>query len=359
MVPCFRFESVCLEAVAVNLPPNEISSAELESRLAPLYQRLGIPPGTLERLSGIGSRFVWDRKVLPSEVSTEAAKLALEKVSIAPEHIQALFNCSVTRDFFEPATACIVHRNLGLPETCMAMDITNACVGFSNGLVVLANMIESGAVKAGVIVSGETVAPMLESTVKQLAVMENITREELLKVLPTFTIGSGSVAYVLCHESLSKTKHKIIGAVARSQTAHSDLCSGNGDYELSGHSENAQPMMITESAKLISSAASLGKQMFKDFSASFGWKKEDIQHIFCHQVGRQVNSAFYEEMGLDYEKEFTIYRKYGNLVSAALPTALALGIEKKTQDNTLNKKDKILLSAFGSGLNSIFIGIEW
>lgn len=359
MVPCFRFDNVCLEAVAVNLPPNEITSADLESRLAPLYQRLGIPPGTLERLSGIGSRFVWDRQVLPSEVSTEAAKLALEKVSFDKNNIQALFNCSVTRDFFEPATACIVHRNLGLPETCMAMDITNACVGFSNGLVVLANMIESGAVKAGVIVSGETVAPMLESTIKQLAVMEDISREQLLKVLPTFTIGSGSVAFVLCHESISKDKHKIIGAVARSQTSHSDLCSGNGDYEVSGHSEEAQPMMITESAKLISSAASLGGQMFKDFSASFGWKKEDIQHIFCHQVGRQVNSAFYEEMGLDIEKEFIIYKKYGNLVSAALPTALALGIEKKTEDQSLNKKDKILLTAFGSGLNSIFIGLEW
>lgn len=359
MVPCFRFENVCLEAVAVNLPPNEITSAELEGRLAPLYKRLGIPNGTLERLSGIGSRFVWDRKVLPSEVSTEAAKLALAKAALPDSKIQALFNCSVTRDFFEPATACIVHRNLGLPETCMAMDISNACVGFSNGLVVLANMIESGSVKAGVIVSGETVAPMLESTVKQLAVMENITREELLKVLPTFTIGSGAVAFVLCHESISKTKHKIIGAVARSQTSHSDLCSGNGDYELSGYSEDAQPMMVTESAKLISSAASLGGQMFKDFTENFGWNKDDIQHIFCHQVGRQVNSAFYEEMGLNIEKEFTIYRKYGNLVSAALPTALALGIEQKTKDNTLNKKDKILLTAFGSGLNSIFIGMEW
>lgn len=65
-------------------------------------------------------------------------------------------------------------------------------------------------------------------------------------------------------------------------------------------------------------------------------------------------------MGLDIEKEFTIYRKYGNLVSAALPTALALGIDQRTsEEKTLNKKDKILLTAFGSGLNSIFIGMEW
>lgn len=140
-------------------------------------------------------------------------------------------------------------------------------------------MIESGSIKAGVIVSGETVAPMLESTIKQLAVMENITREELLKVLPTFTIGSGAVAFVLCHESLSKTKHKIIGAVAESQTAHSDLCSGNGDYELSGHSEDAQPMMVTESAKLISSAATLGGQCFKDFSANFALKRRYSTHF--------------------------------------------------------------------------------
>ena len=60
-------------------------------------------------------------------------------------------------------------------------------------------------------------------------------------------------------------------------------------------------------------------------------------------------------MGLDIAKEYTIYKKYGNLISASLPMAIALGVQEKN----IQKGEKILLTAFGSGLNSLFMGIEW
>ena len=350
----FRFKHVCIEATAVNFPAMEVTSAELEDRLAPLYQRLEIPFGTLEKLSGIKSRRFWQEGAMPSQVATEAAKLALEQIKFPKEEIRALFNCSVTRDYFEPATACLVHRNLELPEQALVFDITNACIGFSDGLLLLSNMIESGVTRAGLIVSGETVAPIIESTIRHLLADQSITREQLLKILPTFTIGSGAVAYVLCHESISVSQHKIMGAVCRAATEFNELCNGNGDYQLTDRGK-ASPMMYTESAKLMASAAKLGSRMMKDFTEVFGWTNEDIDHIFCHQVGRQVNEAFYREMDLDISKEYTIYKKYGNLVSAALPAAFSVG----TREKILTKGDKILLTAYGSGLNSIFMGVEW
>jgi 3-oxoacyl-[acyl-carrier-protein] synthase III len=113
--------------------------------------------------------------------------------------------------------------------------------------------------------------------------------------------------------------------------------------------------METESSKLIAAAAVLGKQTWSDASEVLGWDKDDVQHVFCHQVGRQVNEAFYNTLGLDYSKEFIIYPTRGNLVSAALPTAFAVGIKERA----IKKKDKIVLTGFGSGLNSLFLGIEW
>jgi 3-oxoacyl-[acyl-carrier-protein] synthase III len=68
-----------------------------------------------------------------------------------------------------------------------------------------------------------------------------------------------------------------------------------------------------------------------------------------------VNEAFYATMGLDHTKEFTIYQTRGNLVSAALPTAFVAGMEPRG----IKKGDKIMLTGFGSGLNSLFLGIEW
>ncbi|RMG40865.1 MAG: 3-oxoacyl-ACP synthase III [Candidatus Dadabacteria bacterium] len=351
-----RFKDVCIEAYALNLPPNRVTSAELEDRLAELYKRLNIPFGTLEKLSGIKSRYLWKSDVMPSEVATEAAQQALSQVDFPVEEIGALFSCSVTRDYFEPATASIIHRRLGIREDSLSMDISNACLGFSNGMITLAGMIDSGIVKAGLVVSGENISCIIDSSIDYiLKNHESFTREELLQLLPTFTLGSGAVAFVLCHSSLSKNGHRLLGSIARSASQHSELCEGNADYSVSQIASGIDPIMRTDSHKLMASAAKLGNRAWKDASELLGWKREDIDHIFCHQVGRQVNNGFYQEMGLDIEKEFTVYQELGNLVSAALPAAVIRGIEEKG----IKKGDKILLTAFGSGLNAIFSGIQW
>ncbi len=349
-----RFKSVCIESMAVNLPELEVTSAELEDRLSGLYERFQMPHGTLEKLSGVRARRLWPRPTMPSQVATVAAEQALAQSNIKREQIGLVVNCSVTRDFFEPATACLVHQNLGLSESAAAFDITNACIGFSNGLMQVATMIEMGVIKAGLVTSGETVTPIIESTIEQLQKEGAVKREDLMTVLPTLTLGCGAVAYLLVHESLATSGHRLIGSVARSATDCSEFCMGNSDLQLVDH-DKITPLMRTESGKLMSAAAKLGGRMFKDFSEGFGWNREDIQHVFCHQVGKQVNEGFYREMGLDMEKEFTVYKDIGNLVSAALPTCLAMGAKEKG----MKSGEKVLLTAFGSGLNSIFTGIVW
>jgi len=349
----FKFPHVCLESFALNLPEVEVTSAELEDRVAPLYQRLGIPFGTLEKLSGVKTRRLWTREVMPSQGASKAGEEALQQISFSRDKIGALFSCSVTRDYFEPATASLVHRNLGLTENSVSMDISNACLGFSNGLVTLATMIESGAIEAGLVVSGENIAPILEACIK--AVIQDVTigREKLLQILPTFTLGSGAAAFVLCHEKLSSAGHRLVGSVSRSASDLNDLCVGDADYAFA--SGDINPVMLTDSQKIISSASKLGGRAWLDFSSAFGWSKDTVDHIFCHQVGKQVNNAFYREMGLDYEKEFTVYQRFGNLVSAALPAGFITG----TKEKSIKNGDKILFTGFGSGLNSIFTGIEW
>ena len=48
------FHNVCLESFGYCLPEERITSSELESRLAPLYERLRLPPGRLELIAEAG-----------------------------------------------------------------------------------------------------------------------------------------------------------------------------------------------------------------------------------------------------------------------------------------------------------------
>jgi len=122
-----------------------------------------------------------------------------------------------------------------------------------------------------------------------------------------------------------------------------------------GQGEEIAPIMTSDAAQLMIAAAKLGGRAFPDVTAALGWSKDHVDHVFCHQVGRQVNEAFYTEMGLDFDKDFAIYNRYGNMVSAALPAALAIGAEEKN----IQPGEKVLLTAYGSGLNTRFLGFEW
>ena len=82
-----RYQHVCIEAVAHTLPPHVVTSEEIESRLAPVYERLSLPAGRLELMTGIRERRFYDPGTLPGAVSVLTARDALEKSGIDPLHI--------------------------------------------------------------------------------------------------------------------------------------------------------------------------------------------------------------------------------------------------------------------------------
>jgi 3-oxoacyl-[acyl-carrier-protein] synthase III len=357
MVAC-RYRNVHVEGMGAHYPEFELTSAAIEDKIAPLYKRLGIPFGTLERLSGVRTRKMWEPSVMPSTAGAEAVRIAARDAGIELDQIEALISCSVCRDLFEPSTACIMHGKLGLSRGTLAFDVSNACIGFSNGLGVVASLISSGFIKVGVVVSGENPAIMINGNFRHInKTIDTITRDELVKVLPTFTLGGGAVAFVLTHESIARSGIRYLGGVSVCASEHAALCGGNGDFCLDPTvtPEDEFPLMETESSKLIEAAAYLGGSVWPEVSDTLGWSVDDIDHIICHQVGRQVNTEFYNKMGLPFEKDFAIYRDYGNMVSAALPSALMMAVEGRG----IKPGDKVLTTAFGSGLNAVFSGFEW
>src|SRR5438105_15399195 len=100
-----KYQNVCLESVGYSLPEEIVTSAEIEGRLAPLYERLRLAPGRFELMTGIRQRRFWPRGMLPSEKSVESGEVAIRAAGIDRADIGALIHGSVCRDFLEPATA--------------------------------------------------------------------------------------------------------------------------------------------------------------------------------------------------------------------------------------------------------------
>ena len=163
-----KYQNVCIEAVSYTLPTEIVTSDEIEARLEPLYRRLRLPQGRLELMTGIRERRFWAPGTLPSVKSVETAAKALHASDIDKRFIGALIHASVCRDYLEPATACGVHHQLGLPAECVVYDVSNACLGILNGIVQLANMIELGQVRAGIVVGTESSRQLVETTIAAL-----------------------------------------------------------------------------------------------------------------------------------------------------------------------------------------------
>ncbi|MEX2091899.1 MAG: 3-oxoacyl-ACP synthase III [Pirellulales bacterium] len=340
-----HFRRVCLEAFGYTLPEEVVTTAEIERRLAPLYQRLRLPEGRLELMTGIRERRFFPPGTRPSSVSIESAQRAITASGIDPRYFGALVHGSVCRDYLEPATACRVHHGLGLPGEAMIYDVSNACLGLLTGMIQVANMIELGQIRAGVVVGTESGRELVENTIARLNADESLTRESIKDSIASLTIGSASVAIVLCDEDLSQTGNRLTGAIVYCDTSHHELCRSRG----------LETMMDTDSELLMRQGIATGVETFRRFLGVAGWEPEDIQRTFCHQVGAAHRKLMLESLGLDLANDFATLETLGNTGAAALPVTMALGIEQ----GRLSSGDHVAMLGIGSGINCQMLAVEW
>jgi len=347
-----KYAHVCLEEFGYVLPDEVVTSDEIERRLAPIYDRFGLHVGRLELMSGIKERRFWRRGTVPSDGSTLAGKCAMQAAGVSAEQLDCLLHTSVSRDFLEPATASVVHHNLGLPSRSMFYDISNACLGFVNGIISLANMIELRQIERGIVVAGESSRRLVESTIEALLAAPDLTREQFKSAFASLTIGSGAVACVMAHDSVAKTGHRLIGGVVRSATQHNDLCQGSADTGFAGDSTI---VMSTESEELLNSGCALAAETWQEFKRILGWSDGKITRSYCHQVGSVHRDRLYEAIGFRPPKEFSTFEFLGNVGSVSLPLTMAMG----TQRDPPAPGDRIAMLGIGSGLSCVMLGVEW
>ncbi|MCP3914226.1 MAG: 3-oxoacyl-ACP synthase III [bacterium] len=344
-----RFEHVHLEAFGHVLPEESITSDALEERIRAVYDRLGLHVGRLELMSGIRERRFFPAGTRPSTVAAAAGEIALEKSGVARERIGCLIHAAVCRDFMEPATASVVHARLGLPPTCQAFDVSNACLGFANAMTLVATMIERGDIEAGLVVAGEDGRPLVEETLRVLNTQDGIGKNDVKRAYASLTIGSGAAGLVLTRSELARAPHRLLGGIALAATEHHELCSGGA------HTGGDGPLMETDSEALLVAGNALGARTFEAFQRELGWDRQTIDRIVTHQVGVAHKRLTFETMELDHAKDFTTVEMLGNVGSVSLPLTLS----KAADEGFVQDGHQVAMLGIGSGLHCLMLGVDW
>jgi len=337
------FQHVAIEAIAHDDAPHVVSSAALEEQLAETIARLSIKDGKLEHAAGIRERRFYDVDEMPSEIATRAARKVIEKAQIDPQEIGCVINTSVTKDYIEPSVACLVHGNLGLSPRCINFDITNACLGFLNGMSTIGTMIEMGHIRYGLVVSGENPRPGIEATIRRLQ-REDVTVPIFHENFASLTLGSGGVAMILSRAEHSRSTHRLEGYVNLAATQYNRLCVAQHDW------------MKTDSKALLNAGAELVMRTWKLAEQTLdGWAKHEFDLILPHQVSKKQIETAARAMGLDLSKVYLILDRYGNMASAALPAALSMAVE----EGRLQPGHHAALIGVGSGINCSMMSVRW
>jgi 3-oxoacyl-[acyl-carrier-protein] synthase III len=345
------FQSVCLETIAHVLPDRVVRSDELEQRLAPVYERLGRSIGRLELMTGVRERRFWTPGTTPSQAASLAGARAIEAAGIDRAAIGCVVNGSVSRDFLEPSTANLVHHNLDLSPSALVFDVTNACLGFLNGLVIVGNMIELGQIRAGLVVCAECAETLIESTIKFL-LQDEPSNRRLKLAFASLTIGSGAAAAVLTHESLSRTGHRLLGGAFKAASEHHHLCQGG---PAGAEDDDRLLTMETHAEELKAEGCELGRKTWTEARRELGWNNGDVDRVFCHQVGEAYRRLLLQTLDLSISKDFETLSFLGNTGSAALPLGLALGVK----EGLLASGQTTALLGIGSGINCLILGLRW
>ncbi len=345
-----KYDKVRLASIGYELAPNVVTSAEIEEQLAPLYDKFSLRRGQLERLTGVTERRFWEAGQPIWVPAAKAGKKAIDLARISPADIGIFIYAGVCRDNLEPATACAAADNLGVGPAAEVFDVSSACLGVLSGIVRIANAIELGQTRAGLVVACESAREIVEQTIGRL--LEDPDPATFKKSLATMTGGSGAVGVLLTDDSFGDQGHRLLGGVARSAPKYHGLCRWG---PATGVSASAPMEMETDAAAVLEHGVKLGAETWQEFKSVLGWGNGQPDRIVCHQVGSWHRNAILKAFEFPSDGDYVTFSHLGNIGTASLPMTAAMADER----GFLQTGHRVGFCGIGSGLNCLFLGFDW
>ncbi len=345
-----QYTNVYIESIGYELAPHVVTTEDIEDRLVSVYQRLHFQKGQLAALTGIHERRFWDPGMPMYLGAVRAGQKALDAAGIGPETIGTMIYAGVCRDQLEPATACAVANGLGLGPQSLLYDVSNACLGALNGILQIADAIELGQIRAGLVVCCESSRQIVDMTIQRLC--ESADMQTFKKTVATLTGGSGAAAVLVVDGSLARNGHRLLGATARNASVHHRLCLWGPD---TGVPASAPMLMETDSVAVLKHGVALGIETYQDFCRAVPWPEKTPDKTICHQVGSAHQKTILEALGICPESDFVTYPFLGNIGTVSLPVTAAIAEQREF----LVPGDRVGFFGIGSGLNCMMLGLEW
>ena len=266
-----------VESLGVYLPEREVTTRELLEKMdtEPMFD--------LEKLTGVKNRRWRDDSEDCHSLALNAIERCLQHSSYSAEDIDVIICTSITRfrdglNFvLEPCLSSYLKKRIGMRADALNFDITNACAGMFSGVHILDQLIKSGAVKNGLIVSGECITPISETALKEIS---NPVDEQFASL----TVGDSGAAVIMDQSTSEDEGIELLELQTMAQ--FSDFCFGMPS------DKNAGVAMYTKAMEIHATVIQRLPATLGHFADKHQIGGSDFDHVIPHQTSeRAIRSA--------------------------------------------------------------------
>lgn len=336
------FNHVKITGIAAVVPEKEIC-------LADEAQYYGNDLKKIERtrkMVGFWKRRVVENGVTASDLCVQAAKRLLNDMSVNKDEIDALVFVVQNPDYKLPATACVIHQRLDLPQSCPAFDVNQGCSGYVYGLWLASSLIEGGQCRKVLLLAGDTssinadprnrvTAPVFGDA--GTATLIEFTGKERKSF---FELGANGKGYEAIIVPAGNARIPVRGRTADNEVLCRDIQNGKNVIHLTD--------IYMDAAAVFNFTMKVVPPHIKSLMNLSKTAPAGIDYLVLHQANRQIIRMIGAATGFPADKvpDSTV-EKFGNQTIASIPCVLCDVLREKLEKQPL----KLLLSGFGVGLS--------
>ena len=321
------------ESIGVKVPSRRLASKELMSKVKS-WGKID-----LEGLTGIKERRVCSKGEDSYSLAADAAGDCLKHSKYKPQDLEMIICCSITKYkgglsfLFEPPLSLFIRDAIGATQA-VSFDVTNACAGMLTGVFILDDFIKRGAVRCGMVVSGEYITHLGHNAAGSVRTIAS-------PQLASLTLGDGGAAAIL--ERSDKDSGLIVSHFV-TLPRYSGLCIGQACKDSPGGQMKTQAAKIHKVA--IENSPPIVEQALKESGLAF----DEIDYAIPHQTSvRAISSGLKHHskyFGVKPRNVVVNLEEYGNTASTTHFIALYRYLNK----GKFKPGDKIMLLCYASGL---------
>jgi 3-oxoacyl-[acyl-carrier-protein] synthase-3 len=308
------------------------SGAALGSRKIPseeVDRAFGMPAGKLRLRAGIESLAYAAEDENELTLGARAAQRALRAAACGPQELDWIIATTETHRSY-PSLAAQLHSQLLARETCGALDVGGACLGFVNALAVAQGLIASGHARTIAIITSDVHSRTFKPG----------------RVAGEFggLFGDGASAFLLRAKNGTRPRPAyglgefFFGCAGQYAGAIRVADAPNGNIDAHFDGEALSRAAITRLEKVVG-----------DIELRSGIARSSLQGLATHQPNPRLVTLLAKQCGLPLEKFPVVARHFGNLGSSTCGVALDAILESASS-LPADKWGAIFTASLGPGL---------